>query len=96
MASIRQLPSGSWQASVLLDNGRRTTHTAGSAEEVAEWASQAEMKRNQEREARRDRAAEQAASVYLGAIEDYAARRLLNPSHWETLRRIVNTHDETR
>lgn len=90
MASLRQLPSGNWQASVLLDNGRRSTHTAPTAPEAAAWAREVEAKRDAERDARRDRSAEQSISMYLAALEDYAASGLLTPAHLETLRRILN------
>lgn len=90
MASLRQLPSGNWQASVLLDNGRRSTHTAPTAPEAAAWAREAEQKRDAEREARRDRSVEQNVSTYLAAVEDYAGKGMLTRTHIETLQRIVN------
>ena len=90
MASLRQLPSGNWQASVLLDNGRRSTHTAPTASDAAAWALDTEEKRDAERAARRDRSAEQSISIYLAAIEDYAASGVLTPAHLETLRRVLD------
>lgn len=95
MASLRQLPSGNWQASVLLDNGRRSTHTAPTATEAAAWAQEAEQKRDEEREARRDRSAEQNVTTYLAAVEGYASKGMLTRTHIETLQRIVGrlSHD---
>jgi hypothetical protein len=90
VASLRQLPSGNWQASVLLDYGRRSTHTAPTAREAAAWARETEEKRDAEREARRDRSAEQSISLYLAAVEGYAASGQLTPAHLETLRRILD------
>lgn len=89
MASLRQLPSGNWQASVLLDNGRRSTHTAPTATEAASWAQEAEQKRDEEREARRDRSAEQNVTTYLAAVEDYASQGMLTRTHIEALQRIL-------
>lgn len=75
---------------MLLDNGRRTTHTAPTASEAAAWARAAEMGRDAEREARRDRSAEQSIAIYLAAVEDYASKGLLTRTHIETLHRIVS------
>ena len=74
---------------MLLDNGRRSTHTAPTAAQAAAWAQEAEQKRDEEREARRDRSAEQNVSTYLAAVEDYASKGMLTPTHIETLQRIV-------
>lgn len=51
MASIRQLPSGRWQASVLLDDGRRTTATRDSMDGAAAWAVDTEAERDELRRA---------------------------------------------
>lgn len=90
MASLRQLPSGNWQDSVLLDSGRRSTHTAPTGREATAWAREAEAKRDAERDAHRDRPAEESISMYLAALEGYVARGPLTRAHLETLRRILN------
>lgn len=74
LASLRQLPSGAFQASVLLDNGKRITHTAPTMEEADEWAAEVEAKRDSAREARRDRDAEQPIAVQISGLDEYARR----------------------
>lgn len=89
MASLRQLPSGVFQASVLLDSGKRTTHTAPTLEEADAWAAEVEAKRNAEREARRDRDADQSIAVHISGLDEYARRGLLTSKHRAELLRIA-------
>ena len=46
MASIRKLPSGKWQATVLLHNGKRTTYSHPMRKAVENWAKDLELKRD--------------------------------------------------
>lgn len=89
MASLRQLPSGNWQAAVLLDNGRRITRTAPTMKEAASWAQETEEKRDKERAARRDVGSEQSIAVHVAAIERYARDGLLSEERRNELRRII-------
>lgn len=44
MAGLRKLPSGKWQATVRLPNGKRTTHTAKLLGEAKAWAAAEELR----------------------------------------------------
>lgn len=89
MASLRKLPSGSWQASVLLDNGKRVTSTAPTYDQVQAWAVEMEDKRDAERHARRDQTAEQLIAVHLSSLTQYAQTGTLSAKHVDELRRII-------
>ena len=53
MASVRTLPSGSIQVSVLIDTGRRQTATFNDMNEAHVWAAEMEAARDAERERQR-------------------------------------------
>jgi hypothetical protein len=78
MASIRKLPSGNWQASVLLDGGKRTTSTHPTRTEALDWAGRTEAERDERRAAKAARrvqrsnidiTVDQAEALVCAAIE---------------------------
>lgn len=78
MASIRKLPSGNWQASVLLDDGKRTTSTQPTHAEALDWAGRTEAERDERRAAKTARrvqksnidiTVDQAEALVCAAIE---------------------------
>jgi hypothetical protein len=91
MASMRQLPSGNWQAAVLLDNGRRITQAMPTHAEALRWAIETEAKRDEQREARRLRAHDEDVAVLIAGLERYAQQGLLRNQHLEQLRALIDT-----
>jgi hypothetical protein len=78
MASIRKLPSGNWQASVLLDDGKRTTSTHSTHAKALDWAGRTEAERDERRAAKTARrvqksnidiTVDQAEALVCAAIE---------------------------
>lgn len=72
MAALRLLPSGNWQASVLLDDGSRTSHTCATQKEAMAWATKIEEDRDKVRAQRRVASKKEQADIYVAALAKLA------------------------
>ena len=89
MASIRQLPSDRWQASVLLDSGRRNTSTFDTLQEARDWAIEQEVERDRRREELRSQRDEDHVPILLSQLERLAKDGRLTDDDIDQLHSIV-------
>lgn len=89
MASFRRLPSGNWQASVLMDDGKRTTKVHEDAEEAFTWAHDLEAERNRVRAEKRALDESARVAVAISTIRQLAERGQLTEKHRAILADII-------
>lgn len=89
VATLRQLPSGNWQASVLLDDGSRTTSTHPTPDEAAAWAARTEAERDTRRAAKAARRHKEGVDLVLAELSDLIQNDSLDRAQWRRLRRLV-------
>jgi hypothetical protein len=89
MATLRQLPSGNWQASVLLDDGSRTTTTRAEADEAMAWAVRTEEERDARRAERAAQSQKERIDLVLAELGSLAAAGSLSPPQRRRLRKIA-------
>lgn len=68
MASLRTLPSGGVQASVLLDSGKRTTKVLPDHAQATAWAIAVEQERDELRASRRDLVSEAHTALIVDEV----------------------------
>jgi hypothetical protein len=91
MASIRKLPSGNWQASVLLDDGSRTTSTYPTAEQAVSWAGRTEAERDERRAARNATMRKERVDIVLAELSSLIQSNALDRAQWRRLRDLVTS-----
>jgi hypothetical protein len=91
VASIRQLPSGNYQAAVLLADGTRTTQTFPDENTALAWAIEVEAERDRLREQARDRNANTHVTALLAELAHLAKRGQLTVEHRDRLRAITRS-----
>jgi len=91
MASIRQLPSGNYQAAVLLADGTRTTQTFPDENAALAWAIEVEAERDRLREQARHRGASAHITALLAELEQLARKGQLTLEHRDRLRAITKS-----
>jgi hypothetical protein len=89
VASLRQLPSGNFQAAVLLTNGTRTTKTFADETAAIEWAIEVEAERDRLRDEARSRSADEHAAILLDELARLAQHGRLKAEHRDRLLAIV-------
>ncbi|WNV74345.1 hypothetical protein [Geodermatophilus sp. DSM 44513] len=90
MASIRRLPSGRFQAAVLLDDGHRTTTTKDTLEDATAWAAQVEDERNRRRAEQRHLDEEASTRIVLGAVRQLLEDGRLSHEQLRELRELLD------
>jgi len=90
MASLRQLPSGNWQASVLPDDGRRTTATRPTANEALEWALKVEEERDERRAARAAQSTKEQVELIMSELVALVEKGQLTEAQQKRLQEIAN------
>lgn len=91
MASLRQLPSGRWQASVLLDNASRTTSTFDTQAQATTWALETEQARDEVRAQKRALDADRRAAALLASLQELADQGQFSKQDKAKLAVIVQT-----
>jgi len=91
VASIRQLPSGNYQAAVLLADGTRTTQTFPDEKAALAWAIEVEVDRDRLREQARARNANTHITALLAELARLADRGQLTVEHRDRLRAIARS-----
>lgn len=91
MASLRCLPSGRWQASVLLDDGTRTTKTFDSQAKAAAWGVEAEVERDRVRAEKRAEGEDLRAAALVASLKELADQGRLTKQDAEKLSVILKT-----
>jgi hypothetical protein len=91
MASIRQLPSGNYQAAVLAADGTRTTQTFPDEGAALAWAIEVEAERDRLREEARARNANTHITALLTELARLADRGQLTVKHGDRLRAIARS-----
>src|SRR5215475_11504606 len=89
VAALRQLPSGNWQASVLLDGGSRTTSTHRTPEAAANWAARTEAERDARRAAKAASSQKERGDIVLAELSDLIQNGWLDAAQLRRLRRLV-------
>jgi hypothetical protein len=91
VASIRQLPSGNYQAAVLLADGTRTTQTFPDEDAALAWAIEVEAERDRLREMARARNTNAQVNALLAELARVADRGELTIEHRDRLRAIAKS-----
>ena len=91
MATLRQLPSGNWQASVLLDDGSRTTATRPKVDEAIAWASRTERERDSRRAERAARSQKERVDLVLAELSSFVAAGSLTQPQRRRLQKIAES-----
>ncbi|BCB83129.1 hypothetical protein [Phytohabitans suffuscus] len=91
MASIRQLPSGNYQAAVLLAGGTRTTQTFPDENTALAWAIEMETERDRLRDQARNRSVNVHVTALLAELAHLADKGQLTVEHRDRLRAITRS-----
>lgn len=91
MASVRRLPSGRWQVSVLMDDGTRTTKTLDSQASAATWGIKLEVERDRIREEKKVLNDDQLTTALLASLQELADQGRLTAQHRTRLAVIIDT-----
>lgn len=95
MASIRTLPSGRFQASVLLDSGKRQTVVKDTAEEARSWALEMEQERDRLREEKRALSEAARPRLVIDALRQLSKEGLLtDEQRFEIVRILRGDHSD--
>jgi hypothetical protein len=97
MSSLKQLESGEWRASVLLDNGHTVRRTFSAAEAAVAWSISVEEERDAGRLSRRSADIRRSIDTALATLRRHANHGRLSAadrSALERIRRIASTHPD--
>ncbi|GAA5037303.1 hypothetical protein ACFQRL_13355 [Microbacterium fluvii] len=89
MSALRQLESGKWCASVLLDSGHSVRREFSTLEAAVEWSAATENTRNNERRLRSSADARRSIDVALATLRRHANHGRLGGADLEALEYIT-------
>lgn len=89
MASLRQLPSGKWQATVLLPSGKRTTRSCATPEEARAWGEEVESRRDALRREKELLSRRGGVALHLAALEELVEQSALTEYDRSALLRLA-------
>lgn len=93
MASIRQLPSGNFQAAVLMPGGKRSTKTFEDEYDATEWAAKLETERNRLRAEAEARSDSEYVTLLLDELERFVEENRLSPEQRQHLQVLADTEN---
>jgi len=91
MSALKQVESGEWRVSVLLDNGHTVHRSFSTAESAIAWAASVEKERDAERPMRRSADIRRSIDTALATLQRHARHGRLSVADRATMERISAT-----